>query len=82
MKNSLESEMDERPFLIHMYRKQELAMLYFPGVSKETAARNLRRWIEHCNQLYESLLNQGYDKNRKFFLRQEVKLIVDYLGEP
>ena len=72
----------EIPFHLHIYRKNELAMLYFPDLSKESAARNLRRWILHCKGLHENLERIGYDKNRKFFLKKEVKLIVEYLGEP
>ena len=82
MTNTNESEWEEKPFVLRMYRKQELAMMYFPDVSKEAASRNLRRWIGHCDQLHQDLLAIGYDKYRKFFLRNEVKLIVSYLGEP
>ena len=82
MTNTTRSEMVREPFPLHIYRKQELAMIYFPDLSKEAASRNLRRWIEHCSELSKSLQEIGYDKNRKFFLRNEVQLIVYYLGEP
>lgn len=82
MTDTSKSEMDAETLPIHMYRKQELAMLYFPDLSKEAAARNLRRWIERCSQLNKALKEIGYDKYRKFFLKKEVKLIVIYLGEP
>ena len=82
MIKNVESEGEETPFAIHAYRKQELAMMYFRYASKECATRNLRRWIEHCTDLREALLAGGYDKNRHFFLSKEVKLIVEYLGEP
>ena len=67
---------------MRIYRKQELAMKYFPDCNKECAGRNFRRWIAHCSDLYKKLLEAGYDKNRKFFLRHEVELIVEFLGEP
>ena len=73
---------EEEPFVLRIYRKQELAMMYFPDLSKESAGRNLRRWIKHCSALYNALLESGYDKNRKFYLRREVELIVNYLGLP
>lgn len=82
MTNASLVEWEEKPFVLRIYRKQELAMLYFPDLSKEAASRNLRRWIHHCSQLNQDLLDIGYDKYRKFFLRNEVKLIVSYLGEP
>ena len=72
----------EEPFPIHVYRKQELAMMYFPYASKECAGRNLRRWIHHCKGLYPKLVAAGYDKNRRFYLSREVRLIIEYLGEP
>ena len=77
-----DSEMEEEPFQLRMYRKQELAMMYFPDVSKESAGRNLRRWIKRCTELYDELLAIGYDKHRQYYLKREVKLIITYLGEP
>ena len=36
----------EQTFRLRIYRKNELAMLYFPESSKQTAMRNLGRWIQ------------------------------------
>lgn len=77
-----ETTMEEEPFQLRMYRKQELAMRYFPDLSKDSAGRNLRRWIKRCSELYSQLLDMGYDKHRQYYLKREVKLIVEYLGEP
>ena len=82
MTNTTQRDEELETLPLRMYRKQELAMCYFPDLSKEAAERNLRRWIKRCSELYQGLLDTGYDKNRKFFLRHEVKMIVDYLGEP
>ena len=73
--------MDE-PFHLHAYRKNELALMYFPDLCKQSAGKNLRRWIKNCTELYSELQAEGYDKNRKFYLRREVELIVHYLGLP
>ena len=73
---------EEEPFHLHAYRKNELAMLYFPDLCKQSAGRNLRRWINNCQELHQKLTDQGFDKNRKFYLRREVELIVEYLGLP
>ena len=73
---------EEEPFHLRMYRKQELAMMYFPDLSKESAGKNLRRWIHKCTELCREQEALGYDKNRKFYLKREVRLIVEYLGEP
>ena len=72
----------EEPFRLHAYRKNELALMYFPDLCKESAGKNLRRWIKNCKELYTKMVEEGYDKNRKFYLRREVELIVEYLGLP
>ena len=72
----------ETPFQLRAYRKQELALLFFPDDDKQNATRNLRRWIQQCTDLFDKLMSLGYNKNRKFYTRQEVELIVEYLGLP
>lgn len=69
-------------FQIRVYRKNELAMMYFPMASKETAIRSFRRWLVRNNRLMADLLSIGYDKNRQHLLKPEVALIVKYFGEP
>ena len=73
---------DERAFQFRAYPKHELAWMYFPGVSKSSATRSLRRWITHCSDLNERLLNEGYDAKQRFFSRRQVELIVEYIGFP
>lgn len=69
-------------FCLRVYRKNELARLYFPELDKKSALQGLARWIKRCRELEEALAAAGYDKNRKFFLKPEVELIVHFLGEP
>lgn len=69
-------------FCLKVYRKNELARLYFPESDKKTALQGLARWIKRCRELEVALEAAGYDKNRKFFLKPEVELIVHFLGEP
>lgn len=71
-----------KPFRPRVYRKNELARMYFPYAGKKTALQNLARWIRRCAELEGALERAGYDKNRKFFLKPEVELIVKFLGEP
>ena len=73
---------DESHFEVRVYSKQELALLFFPWASKETATKALRRWIAKCLPLVKALEEIGYDKHRHYFLTIEVKLIVQNLGEP
>ena len=72
----------ENPFQLHAYRKQELALLYFPDEGKNEATRNLRRWILQCPHLSDKLEEEGYRPRRKFYSRREVELIIEYLGLP
>lgn len=73
---------EEAGFCLRVYRKNELARLYFPQADKKGAWQGLSRWIKHCAELVKALEAVGYDKNRKFFLKPEVALIVKFLGEP
>ena len=73
---------EEQTFQLRIYRKNELAMLYFPESSKQTAMRNLGRWIQRCGPLRLELQQRGYDRNRKYFLKHEVALILKHFGEP
>lgn len=73
---------EEQPFQLHSYRKQELAMLYFPSQDKNGATRSLRRWIVQCPTLNERLIQEGYSIKHKFYSRREVELIVEFLGLP
>lgn len=75
-------EETDTTFRLRIYRKSELAQLYFPGASRQTALQNLHRWIDRCPPIREGLAALGYDKHRQYFLRREVELIVRYLGEP
>ena len=76
-------DLNEEPFVFRVYRKLELAMRYFPDCSKETATRNLRRWIHRCKPLMEALnARDRGGRQHNYFLKWEVELIVEYLGEP
>lgn len=82
MKMEAGAEEEDAPFSLRVYRKNELARLYFPQADKKGALQGLSRWIKHCAELEKALEASGYDKNRKFFLKPEVELIVKFLGEP
>ena len=65
-----EEEEDLRPFRIHAYSKEELAMY------------TLAAWIRHNKALKGELEKVGYNKYRRTFTPLEVKVLVKYLGEP
>lgn len=77
MKNCQESIFDVRT-----YGRTELAMLYCPYLKPESAYRRLMKWIEISPQLSAKLLRNGKPMKVRNFTPSEVKLIVDYLGEP
>ena len=69
-------------FKVKAYMKLELAALYSPHSQDSTALQNLYRWMKRNTSLMEELKALGYNKYRHSFLRQEVEVIVKYLGEP
>ncbi len=66
-----------------MTTRRQLAQLYFPDSTPETAVRHLRRWIHRCTELHRLLTthNSGFDKS-KYLSVWEVRKIMEYLGEP
>ncbi|MGL4853590.1 MAG: DUF4248 domain-containing protein [Phocaeicola sp.] len=69
-------------FVYRPYAKSELAQLYAPHSTPTTALQQLYRWIKQHPCLERELYDMGYNKLRHTFLRNEVALIVHYLGEP
>ena len=69
-------------FQIRPYGKAELALLYHPHSTPETAMKTLYRWIKGCPQLVAELEVLHYNPRRHTFLRPEVEAIVRHLGEP
>lgn len=69
-------------FTFRSYGKSELAQLYSPQSSPETAMKTLGRWISGCRALSDELRAMGYNRRRHTFLPAEVEAIVRHLGEP
>ena len=69
-------------FKVKAYTKMELAELYSPYSQDQAALQNLYRWMKRCHPLMAELNALGYNKYRHSFLKQEVQVIVKYLGEP
>lgn len=72
----------EETFKVRAYGYGELAQLYFPNISKKSAAWQLRRWIVSDNNLCLSLSKIGYKKGARLLKPTQVQLIVDSFGEP
>ena len=69
-------------FKIRSYSKKELALLFFPDSTPETAVKHLMALIRRCDMLWDELQAMGYYSNRKTFTPREVKAIIDWLGAP
>lgn len=69
-------------FRLRAYTKVELALLYSPRSQEATALQNLYRWMRRCHPLMDELDGLGYNRHRHSFLKQEVEVIIKYLGEP
>ena len=69
-------------FQSRSYGKSELALLYHPCNTPETALKTLNRWIRGCPLLVAELASLNYNPKRRIFLRPEVEAIVRHLGEP
>lgn len=74
--------MEKQRFIIRAYGRTELAQMYFPAVSAESAWRRLKRWIGLCRPLACELRRIGYDPARRTFTPREVAAIAAMLGEP
>jgi len=64
------------------YGKAELALLYHPLSTPETAMKTLYRWMKGCPLLMAELEAMHYNPKRRTFLKPEVEAIVRHLGEP
>ena len=62
--------------------KRELAMAYAPGMCYDSAKKRLQRWINHNPQLVTALTKTGYDHRQHKLSKQQVSIILRYIGEP
>lgn len=69
---------------IKCYSKSELALLYAGGqaMTAQGAVNRLNEWIRRNPALVQALSDSGYQIRQKIFTSYQVRLIVEYLGEP
>lgn len=72
----------ENGFKIRSYGYAELAQLYFPSITKKSASVQLRRWIVRNLKLSEHLAEAGFCPGQHLLTPLQVKLVVEFLGEP
>jgi hypothetical protein len=72
----------EEKFRIKSYGYGELAQLYFPNISKQSATVQFRRWIRLNFYLQTELMESGHRKFQKILTPKQVEIIVKFIGEP
>ncbi len=69
-------------FKIRSYGYCELALLYFPNSNKNSASTQLSRWVKQNENLKKQLMELGFKPRKKILTPSQVKLIVNFFGEP
>lgn len=68
-------------FIIHAYGLKELASIYFPDSTPQSASHRLRSWMR-TTQLAEDLSKSGYMPGQRLLTPKQVAVIVAHIGEP
>lgn len=69
-------------FRIRAYGRMELAQAYSPNVCADTAWRRLSAWIDGNPALRATLRAANYNGTTRVFTPEQVRIIVQYIGEP
>ena len=69
-------------FKIRSYGWQELAILYAPALTPESAGKRLSSWIRFNPKLTHELQESGWKKGQRVLTPLQVRIIIQYLGEP
>ena len=69
-------------FKIRAYGRMELAQLYCPTVTPDSAYRKLCAWIKLYPHLSERLEELGHSPRCRSYTPAQVRAIVEALGEP
>ena len=69
-------------FKIQSYSFGHLAQLYYPDREVRTALRLFRKEMHNTRGMWEAMAATGYKDYTKVLTRNQVKVIVEFLGEP
>ena len=69
-------------FEIRSYPLGELARMYYPDAGGRGALRLFGKDLRESRGLWNALRDVGYKPYTKILTRQQVKVIVRFLGEP
>lgn len=73
---------EENKFQTRSYAKGELASMYLPDITPDSASKTLRKWIQKYPGLSEELKATGLTASDRRYTPAQVRLIVSALGEP
>ena len=69
--------------LVGNVSKSEMAMLFFPGVSPESALKSFMRQLNNDEELYSRLVKEtNYERNSHRFTPKQQEMILSKLGAP
>lgn len=74
--------MKPEPFEIKSYGRTQLALMYSPDITPESAWKKLRKWINHFPGLKKTLSDLGYTGTERSFTPLQVAAIVEAIGTP
>lgn len=70
----------------HVFRgsisKTTLARAYAPELADSSARKRFAQWLYHHPTLIKQLEATGYTKSTRIFTPNQVRIIIDCLGEP
>lgn len=73
---------EDKPFILRVYTKKELACLYSPNITPRCAIRIFTKWIRINPELSEKLAATGYHPRTRTFTPLQVRLIISCLDIP
>jgi len=72
----------EDKFKIKSYGYGELAQMYFPQITKQSATIQFRRWLRINDELQKELNASGFKRFQKLLTPKQVEIIIKFIGEP
>jgi len=72
----------EKQFEIRTYGFNELAQLYFPNVTKNSASKQFKSWIYSSASLMEKLQALDWKKSSKNLTPKQVKTMIGHFDPP
>lgn len=79
---SQEEDEDEKCFEYRSYTKGELAMLYMPNITQQSAVNHFNIWLHHYPGLIDHLRACGWKDGQRRYTPEQVRIIVRALSEP